>query len=437
VSSSSGAVLYTEVLDRSTWGRGHWRLFSVISLNYFLDGVLFSIAPLVAFILIPDLYYVAFALNLLAETAGALLLGHLADRYGRRAMFTLAIALEVASLLLLFPLYSLPVALVALTSVLTFGIGGEFGAAYAAMAELSPVRHRGKALLLATNFWNVGAALIAGLALIYSALYTDVGAQLRSLFLTVILAAALIRLTRLGLPESPRWLALRGKGERAREVVRTFAGYEGEVEVMPSQASGVSLGAALARYRLRLAILAVVTVVQYVTYNMMAYYAPYAPGFAFGPEAAPYVIFVANLGAALGAIPLALLIDRARRASNLYAFLGGFLGSLALLLSHSQASAPAFYASLFLALVFSEWAWGALSVLQSELFPTGVRASVVGLLTSLTGIAGAAVVGVEFYLDAPLFLALASALWALGLLASLAWYVKGEESAKRPLEELA
>jgi hypothetical protein len=97
----------------------------------------------------------------------------------------------------------------------------------------------------------------------------------------------------------------------------------------------------------------------------------------------------------------------------------------------------AFYTLLFLNMVASEWAWGSISVLQSELFPTGVRASIVGFLVSLTGIAGALTVYSEGVLTAQGFIAWAIILWALGLIASAAWYTRGIESAGRSVEELA
>jgi hypothetical protein len=170
---------------------------------------------------------------------------------------------------------------------------------------------------------------------------------------------------------------------------------------------------------------------------MLAYYVPYAKGFAFGVEHAPRVVFVANLGASIGAFLLLPLIDRARRLSVLIAFLGGTLTALAVLVSHSMEVLVAFYTLLFLNMVASEWAWGSISVLQSELFPTGVRASIVGFLVSLTGIAGALTVYSEGVLTAQGFIAWAIILWALGLIASAAWYTRGIESAGRSVEELA
>ena len=169
---------------------------------------------------------------------------------------------------------------------------------------------------------------------------------------------------------------------------------------------------------------------------MMAYYSPYAPGFAFGIEVAPLVIFTANLGASTGAFLLIPIIDKTRRHSAFLAFLGGFVGSLAVLIFHMLVIDYAFYIMLFIALVFSEWAWASLSVLQSELFPTGVRASLVGFLTSLTGVAGAVVVLIERQITANTFLILASIIWFLGLLAAATWLIKGVETARKSVEEL-
>jgi len=170
---------------------------------------------------------------------------------------------------------------------------------------------------------------------------------------------------------------------------------------------------------------------------MLAYYVPYSKGFAFGVEQAPKIVFIANLGASTGAFLLLPLIDRARRLSVLLAFLGGTLTAVVVLLSHNLELLLAFYTLLLINMVFSEWAWGSISVLQSELFPTGVRSSIVGFLVSLTGIAGALTVYSEGILTAQGFISWAIILWALDLIASIAWYVRGVESARRSIEELS
>ena len=179
-------IEYTKILDQASWGREHWKFFTVVSLNYILDGIMFSIAPLLAYLIAPEKAPLVFALNLLSETAGAIILGRLADVYGRRAMFAFSLMLEVLTLLLLVPLYSNFIAFTVLTSLMTFGVGGEFGAAYSAIAELTPAKHRGKVLMLSTNFWNIGAAMIAGLSLIYTAISEDIGLQIQYLLLSAL-----------------------------------------------------------------------------------------------------------------------------------------------------------------------------------------------------------------------------------------------------------
>ncbi len=422
-------------LDAAGWGARHWYLFGAVSLNYFLDGVVFAIAPLIAVIVVPELAVAIFATNLVAEAVGSIVLGYLGDRWGRKATLILVNALQVASTVPLFFLYTNGLAVWVLTSVLSFSVGGDYGASYAALAELTPARHRGKAILLSTNFWNVGSAAIAGAALAYAAIYSDPLLQAQYVLLTALATLAVVVVLRVSVPESPRWLYFRGRVEEASRIVSEIAktaryaasaGDRGRPG-LPRRPGGPVF---------RFLVLASVTVSQYVTYAMMAYYAPYAPGFRFGAESAPLVILVANAGASIGAPLLLPLIDRGRRAPLLISFLMGTVFSGLVLVGHELAFYGVFYAALFICLVFSEWAWGLISSLQSELFPTGVRSTAVGVLTGLTGFAGALVVLSQGVLDAAGFLLASTLLWAVGLAATVAWLVRGLETANRSVEEI-
>jgi len=87
-----------------------------------------------------------------------------------------------------------------------------------------------------------------------------------------------------------------------------------------AESEGVGLKSAVKKYTRRLLILIVAVTVQLITYNMAAYYVPYAPGFSFGEEAAPLIVAVSNLGASAGAIPFLFLVDRSRKAALLSSF---------------------------------------------------------------------------------------------------------------------
>jgi len=425
------------LLESAEWGRVHWLLFSAISLNYFLDGVVFAIAPLTVYLVAPEeLALPILASNLIAETVGAFFFGAFADRRGRKVSLILMNTLQAvpAALLLLF--YSNHMALWVLTSLLSFSVGGDFGASYAALAEFVPARFRGRAVLLSTNFWNIGSAGIAGGALVFAAIYQDPAIQAQYIFLTTLATLGLVALIRLTIPESPRWLLRVGRtGDAERVVFQVVSGRQSTSGLKNAAGQGHDLAHHVG-LAYRFTILSVATISQYVTYGMLAYYAPYAPGFRFGVESAPTVIFVANLGASVGALLLWPLIDRGRRVSALLSFLLGTLTAASVYYAHASGNVLAFYATLFSCLVFSEWAWGSVSALQSELFPTGIRATAIGVLTGLTGISGASVLLIQGYLSAEEFLAASIIIWGLGLAATIAWAVRGLESANRVVEDL-
>jgi len=431
-----------EVLDSAPWTREHWKLFAIVSLTFFLDGVLFTIVPAIMYLVEPEMATFIFAVNIAFFALGGLLLGRFADLYGRRIMLIIAITIYTIAAFLLVPFHNSFLELLILTSAINFSIGGEIGAAYSAIAELSPAGHRGKAIMLSANMWNVGAALIAWLALYYGVLYTDITSQIGSVILTAAMLAVVIALARIHLPESPRWLIQRRRYDKAIEIVSRISGKPREaiaaaIEKLEIPNEGVGLRDAMRRYSFRLVVLILITGSQYVTYNIISYYLPYASGFAYGIDIAPLNIAIANLGASVGALLLLPIIDRSRKISTLSSYLGGTITAITLAIIHGTAPLEAFLSVVFINMVFSEWAWASLSALESELFPTGVRASTIGFITLVSTTAVAVMVYVEKYISAQLFLALATLIWAIGLSSSAAWYLRGVESARKTVEELA
>jgi len=402
-----------------------------VTASFFLDGVPFSLVPTTIFLL-PDLAQnaaVIFAVNSTAFMLGVAALGRLGDVVGRRLGLITSIAIYTAGALWFALAYwagALDLAVAVLsTSLINFGVGGKVGPAYAALAKFSPPRRRDTALMLATNLWNIGAAVIAALALQYAEPVADPRTAVFYTFLTAVALAALVLIARLHIPESPRWLAARGREAEAKALVEKYG-----VDHPPREEERKSL---IGRWG-RVAIFAAAFTAQLLTSNIAAYYLPYAPGFAYGAELAPLNVAVANAGAAVGVFLLLPIIDRSRRLAFLSAFAGGLATAVALAAVHG-AVAQLYLAVLFL-LVFSEWAWAAISVLEAELFPTAVRSTAVGIVTASAWLINVAAVFTEGVLGAGPFFAPLTALWALGTAVAALWYVKGVESAGRRLEEL-
>jgi hypothetical protein len=168
---------------------------------------------------------------------------------------------------------------------------------------------------------------------------------------------------------------------------------------------------------------------------MIAYYMPYSRDFIYGSEVAPFIIFFSNLGASIGAFIMIPLIDKSRRLSTSFSYLGGLLTASVIAYTYIYVGDLRIFLSIILInMIFAEWAWASLSSLESELFPTGVRASVVGLNTGLAWIINTLIILLEAMITATQYLYTTIILWLVGFVASIIWYLRGVETARKPLE---
>jgi putative MFS transporter len=146
----------------------------------------------------------------LGQLAGALLFGWIAERYGRMTAMIWSIAL--------FAVMSLVCALAwDYTSLLVFrtiqgiGLGGEVPVAAVFISELAKAQGRGRFVLLYELVFPIGlvAASLVGLWVV-----PHLGWQY--MFVVGALPALLALVLRRLLPESPRWLAVRGRNSEAQ-----------------------------------------------------------------------------------------------------------------------------------------------------------------------------------------------------------------------------
>src|SRR6185436_804473 len=232
---SSLRVIETDVparLDRLPWTAFHTRVVIALGVTWILDGLEVTLAGAVAGALkeSPALHLsnadigLAGAAYVLGAVLGALLFGWLADRWGRRRLFfvTLAVYLvATAATAASWDVWSF-----ALFRFLTgAGIGGEYAAINSTIQELVPPRVRGWTdLAINGSFWVGAAAGAAGSIVLLDPAIIDPEYGWRLAFFSGAVLGLIVFLMRLWLPESPRWLMTHGRAEEAETIVAEIEG---------------------------------------------------------------------------------------------------------------------------------------------------------------------------------------------------------------------
>ncbi|MBA2711934.1 MAG: MFS transporter, partial [Rubrobacteraceae bacterium] len=222
-------------MDRLPWARWHWMVIAALGITWILDGLEVTIVGNIAGILVePDSGLnlteaqvgLAGGIYIAGACTGALFFSYLTDRFGRKKLFLITLAVYlVFSFLTAFSwnFWSF----VVLRFLAGTGIGGEYSAIYSAVDELIPARYRGQvALAISGSYW-IGAMLGSGLAIIL--LNENIISQFYGWRVSFWLGAALglcILLIRRYVPESPRWLLTHSRTEEAEE---TTAAIENQV----------------------------------------------------------------------------------------------------------------------------------------------------------------------------------------------------------------
>ena len=215
-------------LDRLPWSRFHWRVVVGLGGVWVLDGLEVTMVGNVSARLMEHnsgislnaaQIGVAAAIYIAGACLGALFFGHLTDRFGRRNLFIITLAIylvaTVATAFAFAPWYFF------LTRFFTgSGIGGEYAAINSAIDELIPARVRGRVDLVINGTYWLGSAAGAGGALILlntSNFPPNVGWRLA--FGIGALLGIFVLLVRRNVPESPRWLFIHGREDEAEQIV--------------------------------------------------------------------------------------------------------------------------------------------------------------------------------------------------------------------------
>lgn len=319
---------------------------------------------------------------------GAFAFGRLADRIGRRPVLMGAVVLDacfgVASAFA--PDFGWLLALRFLTGV---GVGGTLPVDYTMMAEFLPSDRRGRWLVLLESFWAVGTILLAVLALVALRWGADAW---RVIFLVTGLPALVGVVLRLYVPESPMYLSRNGQADRARAVLQRVAAANGRQVTIPAlQAESTARPPLLALFagtlrRRSVALFLAWMLISVAYYGVFVYLPVKLAGEGFGFMRGQEFLIVLALVQLPGFALSAYGVERWGRKPTLVGFL---LLSAVGCMAYSLGNATWVVVGSTLVMSFALLGtWGALYAFTPEVYPTGLRASGMGMAGAVARFGG-------------------------------------------------
>ncbi|RSO49095.1 MFS transporter [Streptomyces sp. WAC 06725] len=386
-------------LDRLPPSRWHRRLTLTVGVGAFFDLYEIFLGGVLAAVLAERWHLDhttkswVIAAGFLGMFLGAGVLSVLADRFGRRRMFLVNLgAYSLCSLLCAFA----PNAewLIALRFLAGLGLGAELILVDTYLAEFLPRAVRGRYIAWAYTFGFLGVPVAAFVGARLVATRELFGVEgWRWLLVAGALGAAFIQLMRARLPESPRWLAVHGREEEAAKIVTDIEERVAREtgETLPSVAVAaevpqrrVPLGEMFrGDHRRRTLMWWIFQVLQTVGYYGFGSLAPVVLT-AKGHTVTASLSYAALsfCGYPLGSALSVPLIDRIERKTLIIA---SALGMAACGLAFGFAAAGWLIVGAGFALtVCSNVFSNAFHVYQTEIFPTGLRSSAIGIAYSLS-----------------------------------------------------
>jgi MFS family permease len=214
-------------LDALPWSSWHWLIVVSLGATWILDGLEVTLAGSLGGILTrpetlgltPTRVGASATCYLAGAVLGALLFGYGTDRFGRKKLFFITVAVYlVGTALSAFSWNFWSYAF--FRAVTGAGIGGEYAAINSAIDELIPARVRGRVDLIINGSYWVGAALGAGATLVLlDPRHLPIWLGWRCAFGIGAALGLVIIIFRRWIPESPRWLMIHGRNSEAERIV--------------------------------------------------------------------------------------------------------------------------------------------------------------------------------------------------------------------------
>jgi putative MFS transporter len=329
------------------------------------------------------------AATFLGFFVGTIAFSQVADRFGRRAIFTAALLwYSAATLVMAAQTTALGVDL--WRFIAGVGIGVEMVTIDAYVVELAPAKMRGRAMAFTQliQFSAVPVVALASWLLIDRAPFGLAG--WRWVMILGAIGAVVVWAIRARLPESPRWLAAHGRPAEADRAMRTLeARIEAACGPLPPPAPQVEAPAPEGRfveifrrpYLGPLVLMSVFNFCQTLGFYGFGNWVPsLIAGQGHGLTKSLAWSFIIAVAYPLGPLLLGGLSDRIERK---WQIVGAALVTASLGLAFAAQSAPAALIALGVGITLSNTLLSfAYHTYQAELFPTRIRARAVGFVYS-------------------------------------------------------
>jgi putative MFS transporter len=377
---------------------------------------------------------------------GALILGQIADRLGRRKIFVGSLLWYMACTVVM-AFQQTGFWLIVWRFLAGIGLGIELVTIDAYIAELIPRHLRGRAFSTNQFITYCAVPVVAFLAWLLVPLQPLGLDGWRWVVLIGSLGALIVWFLRLGVPESPRWLAKHGRSAEAERITAQIeAGVQRELgrplppplpEPAEAEARGSLAEAFVPPYRARTIMLSVFNFAQTIGFYGFAAWVPtLLIGRGIHVTQSLLYAFIIAIANPFGPLLGTLFSDRCERK---WQIVGGAAGMLISMFIFSQLSLPE--ALILFGVLFTLSAnvmSYAFHNYQAELYPTRIRARAIGFVYSWSRLSAAfAGLAIGYLLHTHGVLAVAAFIGAAMLVVIFVIGVFGPRTRDLALEQIA
>jgi MFS transporter, putative metabolite:H+ symporter len=435
-----------EALDNSPLTRVHKWIVALIAAGYFLDVLDYVVFGSMIPMMLSEHFASRSALALVGSAQlfglaiGTILQGQFTDRLGRKTVYQFN--------LLLFGLATLAGAfapnavwLAVFRLIAGIGLGAEQPLGFSYAGEFAPKRLRGR-ILAFIHF--IGGAMVWPIAALLT-LFLSATLGWRGIWIGIGAGALIVFALRFALPESPRWLAARG---RYAEAFRTLAKMgvpatdsglaadnDGRPDATPIQRDPFVV---VWRFYGRRLLAAAVSMSAFfcVTIGLGTWLPNLLESKGFTITKSLTYSFGMTLAVPCASLVMMYALDRyGRKITSLTAFV--FAGIMAILFSQVETNTELLVAG-FLMIFCYQLAGNSMQIFTSEVFPTNARASGFGMAAGVGRFAVAAFIPVIPWIQNTYGLpAVFGTLAVLLAIAAVTVNFIGPETKQRALEEIA